>query len=82
MGDEEHPDGLAVVLSNGGEGKKRLEVGKERAGEKWTDILGWKQGEVVIGEDGWAGESSPFSDLFRWEWASIKTDHHFAFSRL
>lgn len=28
MGDEEHPDGLAVVLSNGGEGTKRMEVGK------------------------------------------------------
>ncbi|CDZ98132.1 alpha-amylase [Phaffia rhodozyma] len=54
MGDEEHPDGCAVVLSNGGDGFKRMEVGKERAGQKWTDLLGWKQGEVVIGEDGWA----------------------------
>lgn len=84
MGDEEHPDGCAVVLCNGtGEGKKRMEVGsvrfspfstltgvcshadsqrvsgiKHRAGEKWTDILGWYQGEITIGEDGWAGQFS------------------------
>lgn len=31
MGDEEHPDGCAVVLCNGtGEGKKRMEVGSVR----------------------------------------------------
>jgi alpha-amylase len=81
MGDEEHPDGCAVVLCNGTEeGKKRMEVGsvrfpvlsycsssasaltdcysrwiQHRAGEKWTDLLGWHQGEITIGEDGWAG---------------------------
>ncbi|KAJ7154655.1 alpha-amylase [Mycena filopes] len=48
------PDGCAVVICNGDEGFKRMEVGKEHAKEKWTDVLGWHQGEVVIGEDGWA----------------------------
>lgn len=33
---------------------KHMEVGKEHAGEKWTDVLGWHTGEIVIGEDGWA----------------------------
>jgi alpha-amylase len=31
-----------------------MEVGKEHAGEEWTDILGWHQGVVTIGGDGWA----------------------------
>ncbi|KAJ3899733.1 alpha-amylase [Lentinula edodes] len=52
-GDETRP-GCAVVLCNGGEGFKRMEVGKEHANEKWTDVLGWHKGEVIIGEDGWA----------------------------
>lgn len=52
-GDEEH-DGCAVVVCNGEEGLKRMEVGKEHAGEKWTDLLGWHTGEIVIEEDGWA----------------------------
>ncbi|KAJ7150950.1 alpha-amylase [Mycena crocata] len=56
MGEPEkgRPDGCAVVICNGDEGLKRMEVGKEHANEKWTDVLGWYQGEVVIGEDGWA----------------------------
>ncbi|KZP22109.1 glycoside hydrolase family 13 protein [Athelia psychrophila] len=47
-------DGCAVVLSIGDAGAKRMEVGREHAGEVWTDVLGWHQGEVTIGEDGWA----------------------------
>jgi len=50
----EGSDGCAVVMCNGDEeGVKRMEVGKDHANEKWTDILGWHKGEVVIGEDGW-----------------------------
>jgi alpha-amylase len=33
---------------------KKCEVGKEHAGDKWTDVLGWHQGEVTIDEEGWA----------------------------
>ena len=32
---------------------KHMEVGREHAGEEWTDILGWYQGVVKIAEDGW-----------------------------
>ena len=32
---------------------KHVEVEKERAGEEWTDILGWYQGVTKISEDGW-----------------------------
>jgi alpha-amylase len=50
-GDEEHP-GCAVVLCIGEEdGKKPMQIGKE--GEKWVDMLGWQQGEVIINKDGW-----------------------------
>jgi alpha-amylase len=51
-GDEKH-GGCAVVLCNGdGEGKKPMQIGK--AGEKWVDALGWKEGEIEINQDGWA----------------------------
>jgi len=44
--------GCAVVLSNAGEGSKRMHVGEMHAGERWTDVLGWSDAEVEIGEDG------------------------------
>ncbi|KZW03954.1 putative alpha-amylase [Exidia glandulosa HHB12029] len=60
MGDEEH-DGCAVVICNGSaDGVKRMEVGsgadllQEHKGEKWTDVLGWYDGEIEVGQDGWA----------------------------
>ena len=31
-----------------------MEVGKEHAGEEWTDALGWYQGVVKVAENGWA----------------------------
>ncbi|KAK3396735.1 glycoside hydrolase superfamily [Sordaria brevicollis] len=43
----------AVVMSNAGEGWKRMYVGTECAGQKWEDVLGWRGEKVVIGEDGW-----------------------------
>jgi len=52
-GDEEHP-GCAVVMSNGDDGYKTMDVGKEHAGATWSDLLGWYQGDVTIGQDGTA----------------------------
>lgn len=37
-----------------GDGEKRMQLPDGHAGEVWTDVLGWYQGEVTIGEDGWA----------------------------
>ncbi|KAL7420645.1 hypothetical protein Q5752_004596 [Cryptotrichosporon argae] len=69
-GDEEH-DGCVVVLCNGNdEGSKKAEVGKEHAGETWTDVLGWYQGEVKIDEDGWAEFKCPAHSMSIW----TKTD--------
>lgn len=51
--------GLAVVLSNAGPGTKKMHIGEQHKGEVWTDVLGWSQGEVVIGDDGWAEFTCP-----------------------
>ena len=40
-------------MSNSWEvGEKRMNVGKQHAGEIWTDVLKWCWGEVVIDEEG------------------------------
>lgn len=50
-GDAER-DGCAVVICNGSaDGEKRMQVPDGHAGEEWTDVLGWSQGTVTIGED-------------------------------
>lgn len=65
-GDEQH-DGCAVVVCNGTEeGTKHMEIGKEHAGEVWTDLLGWSQGEVKINDDGWADFRAPASSVSIW----------------
>jgi len=38
--DEREGSGCAVVISNGDDGDKRMFVGKERAGQVWTDYTG------------------------------------------
>ena len=54
-GDKDHPDsGLAVVLSNGEGGTKRMFMGEEYAGMDFYDIIGKCPEKVTIGEDGWA----------------------------
>jgi alpha-amylase len=46
--------GLAVIMSNAwGVSEKRMNVGKQHAGEVWTDVLKWCWGEVAIDEEGW-----------------------------
>ncbi|WP_131538167.1 alpha-amylase [Pedobacter nototheniae] len=54
-GDDEHENsGLAVVLSTGEEGFKEMEVGEKFAGKTFIDALGYREQEVIIGENGWA----------------------------
>lgn len=50
----DRPFGCAVVMSNAGPGTKRMHVGEMHAGERWTDVLGWSDREVEIGQDGFA----------------------------
>ncbi|KAK7222800.1 hypothetical protein V2G26_010803 [Clonostachys chloroleuca] len=53
-GTHDRPAGCAVVISNAGPGEKRMHVGEMHAGEKWTDVLGWSNDEIIIGDDGFA----------------------------
>ncbi|WP_442590478.1 alpha-amylase [Pedobacter sp. AW31-3R] len=54
-GDEEHGDsGVAVVLSNGEEGHKNMEIGKGHAGQIFIDAIGGREDEVMVNEEGWA----------------------------
>jgi len=53
-GDPEHPgSGMAILLSNGDEGSKKMEIGKEHAGKVFRDYLGKRQAPVTIDENGW-----------------------------
>lgn len=52
-GDADHPgSGCAVLLSNGDEGIKTMEIGKAHAGKTFTDLLGLYPGEVKIDDEG------------------------------
>lgn len=54
-GDEEYTgSGLAVVISNGDAGQKRMEMGERHRGKKFRDLLENSKEEVTIGDDGWA----------------------------
>lgn len=54
-GDTEHDNsGLAVVISNGDEGIKRMEMGEYLAGQIFIDALQKRTEEVEIGADGFA----------------------------
>ena len=50
MGDEEHDASVTIICNGKSEGSKKVELGKEHAGEVWTDVMGWRQGEITIGE--------------------------------
>ena len=53
-GDLEHPDsGIAVLLSNGEGGTKRMFMGTDNAGAVFRDAIGYFPEEVVIDDDGW-----------------------------
>lgn len=43
---------MAVVMSNGVDGWKRMKLG--RPGQIFVDALGNRHEEIVIGADGWA----------------------------
>jgi alpha-amylase len=52
LGDDEHPGGMAVVLSNGGDGTKWMEVGQPN--QTYIDITEHIQAPVLTNDDGWA----------------------------
>eukprot|EP01134_Creolimax_fragrantissima_P006137 CFRG6137T1 len=52
LGDEEHPGSMAVVLSNGQEGTKTMNVGKPNT--DYVDLMGYMNSTVTTDENGWA----------------------------
>lgn len=52
LGDEEHPGGMAVVLSNGGEGSKFMEVGQPN--RTYIDITENIKESITTNNEGWA----------------------------
>jgi len=53
MGDKEHPgSGLVLLISNGEDGNKKMNVGKERAGETWYELTGNIKGTVIVDKNG------------------------------
>ncbi|MBW4591761.1 MAG: alpha-amylase [Brasilonema angustatum HA4187-MV1] len=52
LGDEEHPGGMAVVLSNGEEGTKWMEVGQPNS--TYIDITEHISEPITTNDDGWA----------------------------
>lgn len=62
----DRPAGLACIMSNKGPGEIRMAVGKEHVGEKWTDVLGWEQGEVEIDEEGFGLFKCPGVSVSVW----------------
>lgn len=51
LGDAEHPGGMAVVLSNGDDGSKWMEVGKPNA--PYIDLTEHIDDKVVTNDEGW-----------------------------
>ena len=66
-GAKERPgSGCAVILSNGDEAKKRMELGPSHAGKTFVDPLGVRKEEIAIGPDGWAEFSVAAGSLSVW----------------
>jgi alpha-amylase len=54
-GDPDHPgSGCAVLLSNGEEGFKKMEIGKTHSGKTFSDYLGHHPATITVDEEGWA----------------------------
>ncbi|WP_443938351.1 alpha-amylase [Pedobacter sp. MW01-1-1] len=53
LGDDEHPNsGLAVLLSNGDEGRKRMKIDERFANRTFIDAMGYRQDEITLNENG------------------------------
>jgi alpha-amylase len=63
---EQENSGVAVVLSNGDEGFKHMEMGPAQAGKVFVDVLGNRSEEVTVAEDGWADFSCQAGSVSVW----------------
>jgi alpha-amylase len=53
-------------MSNVGPGQRKMFVGKQRAGEIWTDLLGWEETETKIDDEGWGIFNCPGVSVAIW----------------
>lgn len=66
-GDEEHiKSGIAVVISNAGDGFKRMYVGTQNSGEEYIDVLGNCEEIVAVDDDGCANFSVKGKSVSVW----------------
>lgn len=63
---EKENSGLAVVLSNGEQGYKRMEMGAQFAGKRMVDALGHIKEKITVGDDGWADFSCDAGSVSVW----------------
>ena len=64
-GDHEHA-GCAVLLSNGDNGTKSMEMGTRYSGKVFIDMMGKNTGEVMINDEGWGEFYAPAGSLSVW----------------
>jgi alpha-amylase len=64
-GDENH-SGCAIIMSNGDNGNKYMEIGKRYSGRTFTDLLKKIDAEVKINDEGWGEFFSPAGSLSVW----------------
>lgn len=51
---EKQNSGIAVIMSNGAEGFKEMEMGPEHIGKTMIDVLGNRKESITIDQNGWA----------------------------
>ena len=66
-----------MVMSNAAEGWKRMFIGAECAGQRWTDVLGWRGEVVTVREDGWAEFRCGGCSVSVWAWDGAKGREEF-----
>lgn len=64
-GNDQH-SGCAVVISNGDNGNKVMEIGKRYADRTFFDLLKHSPGKVKINQDGWGEFFAPAGSLSVW----------------
>jgi alpha-amylase len=64
-GDGDH-SGCAVLISNGDDGFKNMEMGNRYAGKKFIDLLGKNPAEVEINVEGWGNFFAPAGSVSVW----------------
>ncbi|AMB99293.1 alpha-amylase [Aerococcus urinaehominis] len=72
LGDADHPDGLALLCSNGDAGFKKMYVGQDKAGQVWIDYLAYSDQEVTIDDSGYGEFSCPAGGISIWTQNNLK----------